>query len=141
MITQVAEVLRSQIADLPFIDQLGGLTKPLTLPVKIEGGTEEKILPVEVNTLTDPCKQDGKVTYMPNTSKISVIWFEDQGTTTENEDTHYYYLETTLRMMCWFNLPLINADYTDGSLLVLSLLEAIPERIANTSNLFMISVS
>jgi len=141
MITKVAELLRSQIEDLPFVDLLGGLTKPLTLVTNTGEETINKVLPVDVNVLTNPCDQDEKNKYIPDTSKLSVIFFEDQGTTLDREDTYYRYLETTLRMMCWFNLPLINVDYIDSSLLVLNILETIPERIANTDELFIISVA
>lgn len=144
MIVKVAEALKSQLednSDLPFVDKLGGLVKPLTFYNKVEDGTEAKVMPVEVNALTRPCNTNDYNAFLPDTKYMSVIFFEDLGSEPKDEDTYYRYITSSLRIVCWYNLPKINADYTDGELLTMAILEAIPDRIANTSELFQIQTT
>lgn len=141
MIVKVAEVLKSQLEELSFVDRLGGLVKPLTFYNKTEDGTETKTIPVEVNALTRPCNNNDYNAFLPDSKYMSVIFFQDQGSDLKSEDTYYRYITSSLRIACWFNLPKINADYTDCDLLVMAILEAIPDRIANTSELFQIQTT
>ena len=145
MIYKIANLLRDEIADLNFVDIAVGLAKPVT--EKINTTVEEdvsvlpKIVPVAINDLEDPCEPGDLLALVPNTTKMSIHFFEDQGVELVSEDTYYYHSQTILRLVSWWNLPLINSSYTDASLLVANLISTMPERLDNVDYLTQIRVS
>lgn len=142
MRVKIAEILKEQIEDLSFIDRLGGLVKPLVVKdPNDKEGVILKRMPVEVNSLTY-CDSNDYKAFVPDDQYKSVIFFEDLGTNPRDQkDSHLYWLTTELRMVCWFNLPKINVGYTDCDLLVMKILETMPDSVDNTTEIFGITIS
>ena len=145
MIYKIANLLRDEISDLNFVDIAVGLAKPKI--VKTNTTVEEdvsvlpKIVPMAINDLEDPCEPGTLLALVPDTTKMSIHFFEDQGLDLIDEDTYYYYSQAMLKLVSWWNLPLINSSYTDASLLVANLISTMPERLDNVDYLTQIRVS
>lgn len=135
----VADVLKGYLEDLDYIDRIGGLVKSLVTKEPNGDSFILRSVPIEVNALTDYCNSNDFNAFVPDTQYKSVVFFEDLGSAPYREDGHHIYITTNLRIVCWFNLKKINVAYTDCDLLVMDMIETIPDRIANTSQLFGIT--
>jgi len=141
MIYKIADLLRDEIKDLNFVDIAVGLAKPTV--VKVPGPEEEItpiIVPMALNSLDDPCIPGDLLPLVPDTTKMSIHFWEDQGLELLNEGTYYYHSQASLRLVSWWNLPLINSAYTDPSLLVANLIAEIPESLTTIDYLSQIQV-
>jgi len=129
MTGKIAQLLLSQFSTLNWVDKTAGVVKPLR--VKIKGG-EEKIYPVALNTSEDACDTSTYTDLVPDSSKMSILYFEDEGSDVIESGCKYTDIECSLKLVCWLNLPKINADYTDALNIKLDLINNIPAHIANT---------
>lgn len=128
MITKIAELIKSEISSLVWIDKLGGVVKPGR--VKVAG--EDKIFPIYINDSADPCNASVYLDFVPDSKKMSVVYFEDQGIEVVNSGCTFTDCTASLKLICWANLVRINADYTDAIPLKLDLIKNIPARLPNT---------
>ena len=84
MIYKIANLLKDEIADLNFVDIAVGLAKPkiekINTTVEEDVSVLPKIVPVAVNDLEDPCEPGDLLALVPDTTKMSIHFFEDQGT-------------------------------------------------------------
>ena len=146
MIHKIAALLRDEISGLNFVEIAAGLAKSHTIrldttPADAEAGVIlDKTIPLAYNDLGITCEEGDLYALVPNTKKKSILWWEDNGTEPVSEDTYYYYCRSSLVLIAWFNLPLINQTYTDHSLLVANLIAAIPENLSNVDYLSQIQV-
>ncbi len=144
MIYKIANLLRDEITDLNFVDIAVGLAKPIVVKVPVEGDEvtmEPIVVPMALNDLDDPCEPGIILPLVPDTAKMSIHFWEDQGVELVTEDTYYYYSRAVLRLVSWWNLPLINSAYTDASLLVANLIAEIPEKLTSVDYMSQIQVS
>lgn len=147
MIYKIAELLRDQISGLNFVEIAAGLAKPhivrndTTPPDEEEGVVIDKIVPMAYNDLGIVCEEGDLYALYPNTKKMSITWWEDNGVDLIEETTYYYQCRASLALIAWFNLLLINQTYTDHSLLVANLIAAIPERLTNVDYLSQMRVA
>lgn len=129
MTSKIAQLIIDEIDSLNWVDKIKGVVKPLK--VKIKGG-EEKIYPICLNTDPTLCNSSTYTDLVPDSSKMSIIYFEDGGTEVIESGCKYTDLESSLRLVCWLNLRKINADFTDALNIKLNLINTIPADIANT---------
>lgn len=147
MIYKIAELLRDQISSLDFIEVAAGLAKPyivrnnVTGPEAEAGEMLDKIIPMAYNDLGIVCENGDLYTLTPDTKKMSIVWWEDNGIEVVREDTYYYHAIANLQCVGWWNLPLINTGYTDASLLVANIIATVPERLTNVDYLSQMQVS
>ena len=143
MIYKIAELLRDEISSLNFIDVAAGLAKTTTYYTKSgeEEGVIEKIVPIAYNDLGITCETGTLYPLVPDTQYRTVCWWVDRGISNVGEDTYYYHSQALLRLLCWFNLPLINQSYTDAALLVANIIAAIPVGLTNVDYLSQIRVA
>lgn len=147
MIYKIAELLRDQISGLNFVEIAAGLAKPHTVRVNNTPPDAEapemvdKIVPMAYNDLGLVCEEGDLYALVPNTKKMSIVWWEDNGIELVSEDTYYYHSRASLTLVAWWNLPLINTFLRDPSSLVANLIAAIPERLTNVDYLSQIRVA
>lgn len=147
MIYKIAELLRDQISDLNFIEVAAGLAKPVidrtnaTPPDSESAEMVDKIVPMAYNDLGIVCESGDLYVLTPDTKKMSIVWWEDNGIELVNETTYYYHAVANLLCVGWWNLPRINSAYTDASLLVANIIAEIPERLTNVDYLSQMQVS
>ncbi|HCC71260.1 MAG TPA: hypothetical protein DEQ09_08940 [Bacteroidales bacterium] len=130
MNARIAELLRDQIDDLNFVERTAGLVRSLPMKIETEDGAVTKNIPVALNNET-PCEPEEMMALVPDSDKMSIIFFEDGGINITRRDSWYIHCESTLTMVAWFNLPMINPDYTDATLLMAHLVAAVPKYIDN----------
>ena len=143
MIYKIANLLKDEISDLDFVDIAVGLAKPTVVKVPSPGEEVEMtpiIVPVALNSLDDPCVPGDLLPLVPDTAKLSIHFWEEQGLEVLDEDTYYYHSQASLRLVSWWNLPLINSAYTDASLLVANLIAEIPESLTSVDYMSQIQV-
>lgn len=128
MITKIAELIKTEISTLEWVERIGGVVK--SARINIAG--EEKIFPIDFKSLADPCDSSVYLDFVPDSSKMSIIYFEDQGLEVVNSGCSFTDCTASLRLVCWANLERINADYTDAITLKLDLIKNIPARLPNT---------
>jgi len=143
MIYKIAELLRDELSGLNFVEVNAGLAK--TTPIYTKSGDEgggviEKIIPIAYNDLGIACETATLFNLVPDTRYKSVLWWVDRGTTLLDEDTYYYHAQALLRLLCWFNVPIINQTYTDASLLLANIIATIPPTLTNVDYLSQIRV-
>ena len=131
MIRKIADLIVSEISGLNFVERITGVVKELE--VNKEGVIG--VYPTALNTST--LKHD---IFMPESRYKSVIFFEDNGVTSEGNDNRYNNYTANLRLIAWYNLPLINSAYRDGALLTQTLIYTIPDTLANSDYLTKICV-
>lgn len=131
MNAKIAELLREKIEDLNFIERTAGLVR--SLPIKVptdDGGMITKNIPIYQNN-EDTCDEEEMMALVPDSSKKSIVFFEDGGIDIESKDTRFIHCRSTINMVAWFNLPMINETYTDATLLMAKLISTIPKYITN----------
>lgn len=129
MIRKVTDLIVAELTGLNFVDRIGGIVKTLEVVSPVSGVATTFNYPVG--------SQDANgnhITYLPDTSFKSVIFFEDNGTTAES-DVRYTNYQSSIRLIAWYNLPKINKAYTRGDLLTQTLIHNLPHTFANTDYL------
>lgn len=131
MINDIANILKSQIEDLNWIETIEGIVKPLKYRQK---GGKEVTIPAVINATPTLCQQGKYLDLLPDTKKKSIIYFEDGGfDEIDSFSCHYLRYEAILKLICWVNLKLINQTYNSTTLLEQSIIKAIPYQITNSS--------
>ena len=157
MMYKIANLLKDEIKNLNFVEVAAGLAKPVQVKQNVrgtvrEGSLEErtgeaafevdiKVVPMAIRDTVDPCDSSDLLHLVPDTTKLSIHWWEDNGTEPTNEDTFYIHSQASLRLVSWWNLPLIDSSMTDPGLLVANLISNIPDYLDNVDYLTQIRVS
>lgn len=98
-------ILKDRIASLPFIDVLAGMVQTVEEVNETETGVIRKRFPLAVDTnMTDVCAGGPERALTPDSSKKSVIYFEDFGSqiTREGRNGAQSFV-TSLRLIAWLN--------------------------------------
>jgi len=140
MIHKIANLLRDEIKDLDFVDIAVGIAKPTIVKVPTEDGSIEKRVPMALRDVTDPCDPHELYRLVPDTTKLSIHWWEDNGIDLTDENTYYYFSRASLRLISWWNLKKISSVLTDASPLVANLISNIPDNLDNTDYITQIQV-
>lgn len=127
MIAKIAELLKPGIEALSWADKVFGVVVPISAKNKLG---ETKIIPAYLNSI-DLCHASEYWDCVPDSSKMSIVYFEDQGMSVVNAGCHFMDCEATLRIIVWLNFKLINPQYTSSLLMKAELINAIPKRLTN----------
>ena len=131
MIRKLTDLIVAEITGLNFVDHIGGIVKDLE--VNRDGTLNRYPNILNLTTLKHE-------TFLPESKYKSVIFFEDNGVTTEGNDNRYNNYTANIRLIAWYNLPKINSAYTDGALLTQTLIYNIPDTLANSDYLTKIAI-
>jgi len=126
----IAELLRDEIDGLAFVERTAGLVRSLPVKVPSEDGVVIKNIPVALNNEV-PCEPEEMMALVPDSDKKSIVFFEDGGVSIERRDSWYLHCRSSLTMVAWFNLPAINPDYSDATLLMAHLVATVPKYLDN----------
>lgn len=137
MNSKIAEILKDQVSGLTWVDKIAGLVKPITYTDK--AGTIKK-MPVYLRDNPTLCDPGDYTDLVPDSSKMSILYFEDGGMDVVNAGCLYIDILSSLKLVCWCNLKLINPAYSSALLLKLQVINTIPKRIPNTDWVTKINV-
>lgn len=105
MLYQVAEKLATDLkANLPFSDKVAGLVKV--------GSKDDKRFPIAYNMNPVAGDNDHYTDLVPDSSKTSILYFMDQGTSEEDPHNHYTDYRAVLKLVVWVNYTKINEMIT-----------------------------
>lgn len=133
MNSQLAEILRSKIEGLPFVDILEGAVRMAVEIVTIEGKPTARYFPVPCAFTDDDCKKDSmKFLLTPGAGKKHIMFFEDGGVTFRELKTGMYHYVSNLKLLCWFDSREFDPQgCTLSSRMVQSIITSLPTNIFN----------
>lgn len=135
-----AEAIRIEIATLPFIDRLAGMVRPVTIKTEQQTGSFTKqIFPVACNVSAADCINQGKYQdLVPNDSKKSVIYFEENGgSVVIGKERNNFQFRAGIRIVGWLNLGKLGVTGCSwSSVAVLQILSKLPQGYFNLNNTY-----
>jgi len=108
MNTRIANIIISYIEDLSWMDKLAGVTYVAKVNVTSEGKKVEKRFPISCDkAYEDACKEGCYDELAPNSSKRSVVYFEEGGFNLIRHEANKLYYESSLRLVGWLNYKML----------------------------------
>ena len=130
MIQPIVDVLQTLVSYVGFADVVVGIAHPM----KVKYGDMLKTIPAYYNSTKETCKTNDYMNLVPNSTKRSMIYFEDMGTTMEQATAHYNIYNTTVRLVCWMNFKLIDPLQWGDEAMIEEILSKIPVNYGNYQN-------
>jgi len=132
---RVANIIKTQIDGLDFIDKIAGLVRTMKMEVLGENNVKTlKFFPVACDVTADSCISGKYQDLIPDSKYKSIIYFEDGGTTLMSKERRWVGFNSRLTLVAWLNLKKIGCDCTYSMAAILSILEALPEFPINELN-------
>jgi len=138
MISEIATQLTNTfLSSVQYADKVAGLVTPMKKMVN----KVEKTFPVAINTPTT-CNMSVFTDLVPDSSKKSIIYCEKVGEMLmESLNINFWIVNARLRLICWYNLDLINeGNYVDEGVVADNLLSQIPRSLPNSSFTYVSNV-
>jgi hypothetical protein len=111
---ELATVLKNKLVNLPYMDLVAGMVQTVE-EIKYNG--EDKItvvsrnrFPVSVDVVRGPQFTGREIDLIPNSSRKSITYFEDYGSTINSTRDGLTEFTSTLRLVCWLNKKLLVGD-------------------------------
>lgn len=126
MVSVIADILKSQLTDLDWIERFGGLVVPATRAVTTQGADGAMVVtgyqsyPVACDVNVENCWESGKFKHFePDSSKSAIAYFVDNGGAAlqaiEGPKNAYLKCSFDIRFLCWMNLKRLGEQITDSS--------------------------
>ena len=130
MIQTIIDRIVPDLQALNFVDLAAGITRPQREVVGGRDDTTVKVYPVYINKTKTTCSPDDYIDLVPNDKKKGIIYFEDQGTTL-TEEGNYFYFNTQVRLVGWFNLKRVNTALLNADTLMAKVAATMPQKLSN----------
>lgn len=126
MVSVVADILKSTLSSLDWIERLGGLVVPATRPVIAHGADGVQVVtgyqsyPVACDVNVENCWENGKFKHFePDSSKAAIAYFVDNGgigmQAVEGPKNTFLKCSFDIRFLCWMNLKRLGDQITDSA--------------------------
>ena len=107
MIREIIDYIIPDIEALNFSEVVGGVAVPITHKIMSGDKTTNKTFPAYKKS-QDMCGTGDYISLVPDSSKRSVIYFEDLGSTIVNETSDFLDMSARVKLIWWLNMKLIN---------------------------------
>lgn len=111
---ELSSLLKKKLLTLPFIDVLAGMVQTVTRDNMQEDdgiGKTTKRFPVSYDTnLLEECLGRPEKMLIPDSSRKSIIYFEDYGIVNTDKKHGLYGYNSSVRLICWMNRALLVGD-------------------------------
>ena len=124
-------------ANLAFTDKVTGIVKP----ERASFGGVVKTFPVAVNTDITVCSDAEMLDYVPDDKKISIIYFEDRGTSMTRMENQSIYFTANFTLVCWINFKRITGCLTNTAPITGNLIKYLPVVMGNIAPLIGVVLS
>lgn len=125
MTAAIADILKSKLVNLPWIERFAGLVTPATRPLITTGADGVQVVagyqvcPVACDVNAANCWENGKYKLLePDSTKTAIAFFTDNGGATFKEiqgpKNAYLVFSFDLKFLCWLNLERIGQELTYG---------------------------
>lgn len=125
MISVVADILKSKLADLPWIERFGGLVSQATRPELVQGADGVQVVkgyqtyPVACGVNMANCWENGIYKHFePDSTKAAIAFFVDNGgmslreySGSKNSELRFTF---DLKFLFWMNVPRLGDSVTAG---------------------------
>lgn len=145
MNADIANIIKDYIKDLPFVDRITGLVRPVTKIDLVDLYDEDneiigqsqvrKVFPVSCDVTEAQCNEEGSLyDFVPNSDLRSLVYFEDRGAVLIDTRPREFVFRSVVRLVCWMNLNRFNRNGCSISAPVMaSILKALPKGHFNSS--------
>jgi hypothetical protein len=133
----VDQIVTGLKLDLAFVDKITGIVKP----AKIDIAGTVKTIPIAFNTNVTTCNDSELWDFVPDDTKISIIYFEDRGTSMTKMENQSIYFTSNFTLVCWFNYKRLTGNMTNPSLIVGNVIKYLPVVMGNISPLIGVVLS
>ena len=107
----IANIIKSKIEDLNFVDKIAGLVTTVYMNITDENDNKvQKSFPVACCTTAEDCKAGAYNDLCPNSDYKTVIYFEDGGVSFDRAAGNHKYYKSRLRLVCWVNVAKLLLD-------------------------------
>jgi hypothetical protein len=134
----VNKIVQEITIDLPFVDKITGIVKTAKIQ---DGQGNVKTLPIAYNSNPATCNDSELLDFVPDSAKMSIIYFEDRGTQMNKMENSSIYFTSNFTLVCWFNYLKIDHTLTNTSQITGNLLKYLPEIMGNISPLIGVVLS
>ncbi len=131
MVNLIVNEIVSQLAALTFLDKITGITKVASVS---DGAGNIQKFPIALNTDVSTCSDSQLLDYVPDSTKTSIIYFEDRGTQVTGWQDGAIGFTANFTLICWFNYNKINPALTNTSLIAANLIKLLP--FGNMGNIY-----
>jgi len=142
MNNKIADIIRLQIEDLDWIDQIAGLTQVARYNVKEGDRTVEKRFPIACSMDYVNCFKTGTYDILtPDSHRRSVVYFEDYGLTLTKMEGFRMWYDSRIRLVAWLNYRMIGGTCGDSYrrvLDIISLIPTVPVQVDELFNVFIV---
>src|SRR4030042_735424 len=108
---KIANILKGYVETLTWTDKIAGLVQTANVTEKSGDSKVTKSYPISCDLTEDECKKGHYQDLAPDSTKRSVVYFEDRGGVSfdrrEGNRLHY---KASLRLVAWLNLKLLKGD-------------------------------
>lgn len=131
---KIASILKTQIENLPFIDKIAGLVRPVK--IEVQGKDNARVLktfPIASDISNEACISGQYKDLIPDSKYRSILYFEDNGCTLTYKEKRWVGFNSRLTLVGWLNLAKLKdcGNYTGSTEAILSILAALPEITIN----------
>lgn len=113
---KIANILKSYVEIVSWVDKIAGLTQVANIRLKEGESSSEKSFPISCDIDPDSCKKGKYQDLAPDQSKKSVMFFEDRGgVTIEKHEGNRIFYQCQLRLVVWLNIRLIEDVTCDAN--------------------------
>lgn len=134
MVNLIVNEIVDSLAALPFVDKITGIVKRATVSDQLGN---IKTFPVALNLDVSQCSDSELLDYVPDSTKTSIIYFEDRGVSFNGCDSSGLQFTANFLLVCWFNYLKINPTLTNTSQIVANIIKYLP--LGNMGNISPIS--
>lgn len=128
MIQEVIKPFKTALEAIPYLTKVGGVVTTISKKIK----EDIKRFPVYINGDINTCDPDDYISFVPDSSEVGAIYFEDLGTTAQDKDRRKVMMRSRVRMVGFFNLK--KMAQTDTIIIVANMLDAMPRLPVNSDN-------
>lgn len=125
IVNEIVTILEN---NLSFVDKITGIVKTAELS-DAEGNI--KTFPIAYNTNPTTCNDSELLDYVPDSTKMSIIYFEDRGSSVTGCDQNSILWRASFTLVCWFNYKLIDEDMIDSALITANIIKYLPGNMGN----------
>lgn len=133
----VDQIVTGLKLDLSFVDKITGIVKPGQASI----GGVVKTFPIAYNTDVTTCNDSELLDFVPDDRKISIIYFEDRGTSMTRMENQSVYFTSNFTLICWYNYKKLTPPMTNPSLIVGNIIKYLPLVMGNVSPLIGVVLS
>ena len=135
MNTAIANIIKSQIEGLSFIDRIAGAVRVVSRQEEGSKSTIIKKFPVDCGVSQADCSSGKYVDLVPNSKYKSIHYFEDLGVSRDGNDSKTFSFESKLKLIGWLNQKKLGKTGCSVShLAIAAILKQIPTRVFNDAS-------